>query len=166
MQKMRILIIFIALLISSIQDIRDRCIDIRILFIGSLLYGIMSIIEIITGSDNTVIYRIHNNVFGTFNMLLLIRLFISLIPGIFFIFLPQKLKGIGEGDGWVILFIGFLQGIEVTLTTMIIAFIIVAIIALLLIILKKADLKKGLPFVPFLTLGYIICIFSRHVARI
>ena len=160
MQKMRILIVITVLFICTIQDIKSKYIDIRTVWIGSFLYVIGAGINFWREINNNVIYC-KNNLWYMFESYELYLFLISLLPGIALLFLAKYINGIGEGDGWIVLFIGAVHGIEVLFPTLIIAFLISSVLGGILLFIKKVSLNTELAFVPFITGGYLLCVLYR-----
>ena len=76
-----------------------------------------------------------------------------------FLILVTKGKGMGMGDLFFALLMGFLLGFPGIIVGLYIAFLTGAFISLILVIAKKRKLKGGsVPFVPFLILATIITI--------
>lgn len=75
-----------------------------------------------------------------------------------FLYLITKKKGMGFGDVKLALFMGLFLGKRVILAFYV-AFIIGALVAVFLLILKKVDKKTAVPFGPFLILGVLVAWF-------
>ena len=135
MFKMRILIAVIMLLICSIEDIRTHKVNI----ILPMTVGLFSLLM----CDS------------------LIMCFISLIPGLMLIITAKFIKGIGEGDGYVILSLGMIAGIDDTLTTLFLSFLFASFYAWFSTIFKKSYRIKEFAFVPFILAGYLICVLEK-----
>lgn len=88
-------------------------------------------------------------------------LFSAIICFLFFlfIFLITKGKGMGFGDVKLSFFLGLFLGYPNFLTALFASFLIGAIIGLVLVFLKKKDIKSEIPFGPFLITGIIISFF-------
>lgn len=81
---------------------------------------------------------------------------IRLIPGaIFIIFSFVSKESIGMGDGIVILALGTLLGMEKTFKLLFFASCFASLFSVVLILLKKADRKSRIPFIPFILMGTI-----------
>jgi len=63
---------------------------------------------------------------------------------------------VGEGDAWVCGTVIFHMGCIDGITAIIAAFILAAVYSAALIMIKRADRKHMIPFVPFICAGYII----------
>lgn len=87
--------------------------------------------------------------------------FTGCAAGLVVLLLSFVTKGsIGMGDGFLITILGGFAGLEKTIELCITACLLSAIVSVLLLLIKKADRKTGLPFVPFLLVAYIggICL--------
>lgn len=139
MYKMRILIAAPTLFFLSIEDLRTRKVNIILPIVAGLL--------------------------SLFLFDSLIMCIISLIPGLILIILSKVIKGIGEGDGYVILSLGMITGIDDTLTTMLIAFILASFYSGYLTLIKKCCKDMEFAFVPFIGLGYLICVLAKAILK-
>lgn len=128
-------VVVTGMLILSVIDIKWRKIPVRLLMIFS------GVIIGITLFD------------GDLDCWLLIG---GIGIGILF-FIVSKLtnESIGYADSWMILLLGICQGFWGLLGTLTDAMFLLAIISLALIVVKSKMRKSRLPFLPFLTAGYI-----------
>lgn len=68
--------------------------------------------------------------------------------------------GIGFGDGLVVFVCGIFIGFYKNLLLLMLGLLFTAIAGVLLLIWKKAGRKSRLPFVPFLTMAYGVCVLG------
>lgn len=81
----------------------------------------------------------------------------GLVPGVACLLLSYVTgESIGRGDGLVLCILGLLCGMKTTLAVFGMALTFSAIWAMLLLILKRAGRKTELPFLPCLSLGYLV----------
>lgn len=73
--------------------------------------------------------------------------------------LVTKGKGMGLGDVKLSILIGSLFDIKTVLVWLLISFVVGAVVGIILIVLRKADLKAKVPFAPFLIAGFFIVAF-------
>ncbi len=73
--------------------------------------------------------------------------------------LITKGKGMGLGDVKLAIFIGAMFSGRQTLVWLLVSFVVGALVGILLIVLKKKDLKTKVPFAPFLITGFFIVAF-------
>ena len=66
--------------------------------------------------------------------------------------------GIGLGDGGLLCVMGLYVGFYKNLEIFLLALLMASICGIVLLLIKKADRKTELPFVPFLTIAYIIVV--------
>lgn len=64
------------------------------------------------------------------------------------------MESVGFGDGLVVLVCGIFTGFFKNLMLLMTGFLLTSLAGILLILLKKANKKSRLPFVPFLTMAY------------
>lgn len=132
MYAMRILITLIILIICSISDIRNREIDIRVLFPGIIFL----FIRIYSCSDYS-------------------RTMLSLLPGVIMLILSLVYPGIGAGDAYMFIFLGACYDVRIVVNTMVISIFMACIFALVMLILKKADRSFSLPYAPFILVAFL-----------
>lgn len=143
---MRILILFLAVTICSIQDIKYHMIDIRILGAAILADIVIEITAMLCG-----VY--------SYNIIHIVK-FVTpgIIPGLISLFLSKLVNGYGEGDAYVLITEGFFLGINLLIVSLAIAFVLSAVYAFCLVIFKKAKQDYVFPFVPFITSGVLVCL--------
>lgn len=71
--------------------------------------------------------------------------------------------GIGAGDGWILCVTGVYLGFYENMQLFFIALVLSAIAGMGLIVLRKADRKTEMAFVPFLLAAYVGLIFSELI---
>lgn len=144
MFKMWILILFIMLFICSISDIKTRYINIIVIWSALLIaIFIAYVVDFIYGLD--ILGVVIQGAYGV-------------IPGVA-IFIISKMKfGIGEGDAFVIIATGFLSGLGITLYSLFVAFLLSGLYGTIKFSSCHNSEDKAFPFVPFITMGYAICI--------
>ncbi|MBB2184691.1 hypothetical protein H0486_17635 [Lachnospiraceae bacterium MD1] len=69
---------------------------------------------------------------------------------------------IGMGDGMLLCITGLGLGFWSNLELFAIALILAAIVSIFLLMLRLADRKKSIPFIPFLLIGYVILMLSEY----
>jgi len=81
--------------------------------------------------------------------------------GILFLGISKMTKeALGYGDSLVILGLGILLGLWQVMTVLVMAFSLAAISSMILLVLKKMNRRTTLPFIPFLTLSYLVIFVS------
>lgn len=81
----------------------------------------------------------------------------NLLPGIFLILISIFSQGkIGLGDGIIVITLGLFWNKYQMLFVLMCGFLLAGFWGVLLILLKKATQKTELPFLPFLTIAYIL----------
>lgn len=75
------------------------------------------------------------------------------------IVLVTRGRGMGEGDIFLAFLMGMVLGVEATLVSIFLAFLIGALVSVFLIILGKKHFGQTVPFAPFLVSGFFISLF-------
>lgn len=124
------------LVVLSIMDLRTR----KVPLIPVILLGIVA-----------VVYRLWNG--GPWTAMIL-----GMIPGLVLLVLAFCTReSIGYGDGVVLCALGLFCGVKKAIAVLGMAFLLAAILAMVLLVLKKAGRKTELPFLPCLCSGYLLC---------
>ena len=88
--------------------------------------------------------------------------FMSLMPGAFFLFLSfLSRQSVGYGDGLLLLGAGPALGAETAVMGMVFGVFACGIISGILLVFKKVKKKARMPFVPFLTLGMGVMMLAQ-----
>lgn len=130
------------LIVIFIYDIRHKIIPNKIVYpliilsLASILFKLLFL-----GNTNAVS--------------LLISGFVLAAP-FFLIWYFSKGEGMGFGDVKLALALGFILGLEKSLTMFFLSFWLGAIVGLLLISLSKAKMKTQIPFAPFMIISFFI----------
>lgn len=162
--KETVLVLFF--IFNSILDIKDRkvslgsCVFIGVIGVSILLYDISC--GLYADNMNMFCAGMFDGTLGGFGnicVFLIMMLLCRCILGILVIFAGYKgLFSIGGGDGMVIMTIGIFQGVMGTIRIVFWGLFLSAILGICLMIAGKVKRNTELPFVPFLFLGYILCI--------
>jgi len=92
-----------------------------------------------------------NNFFYYWDFLL------RLMPGAFLILIAFITnQALGYGDGVVVILIGMMLDFQITITFILIAFLLSAITSIFILITKKGNRQTKLPFIPFLLVSWCI----------
>jgi leader peptidase (prepilin peptidase)/N-methyltransferase len=128
-------ILFLWLLLCSVQDIKRKRINIYLILAGFLMF----LISMVWSGEFNFLYRLGGMSLG------LILLCISFIT-----------KGqIGTGDGFIVCITGLYLGFSRNAMLLVISLLGSAIVSIVLLTFKLAGRKKTIAFVPFLLLGYM-----------
>ena len=130
MFTLRVLITLIVLSICTVSDIRTREINVLVLLAG--------IIILICFGEG-------------------LRL-AGVVPGIIFLLVSKLRIGIGEGDAYILIFLGLISGLNTTFNTVAVSFMVAAVYALILKLYRRAEENYSFPFAPFILLGFTISI--------
>ncbi|MBO5353756.1 MAG: prepilin peptidase [Lachnospiraceae bacterium] len=81
----------------------------------------------------------------------------GLLPGLLLLLLSFCTRGgIGSGDGGVLCVLGTACGVQETVAVLGLAFVLEAVIAAGLLVMRRAGRKTELPFLPCVLAGYIV----------
>jgi len=119
--------------------------------------------QVITDLKNKAVYIIPNIVGAVFFNIVFLEdtIFmhvLAVLPGVILIIISLLIKeSIGEGDGLVVIALGSLLGVERVLKVLLVGSALAGLLSVLLLLVKKADKKTKVSFIPFLFLGVMIC---------
>lgn len=101
------------------------------------------------------------NTAGALNVHIYSGVLAAIIAFSLFLFLvvKSKEKWMGIGDAYLVIFLGLVLGWPNIVLALFLAFSLGAIVGLIMVAVKKKDMKSPVPFAPFLVLGTIIAIF-------
>ncbi|MBO4702543.1 MAG: prepilin peptidase [Lachnospiraceae bacterium] len=137
-KSVRFVLVFIVLVIEAVKDFRKKEVDIPVL--GILVVAAM--VMIFLGKDISVSNAI-----------------IGLAEGLLLILVSVMTKGqIGMGDGILLAACGLMLGGKDNMVMFFFACLSSAIVSVLIMIIKKADKKTTIPFVPFMIPGFLIMV--------
>lgn len=90
----------------------------------------------------------------------LLDLVTGLIPGVVLLMLAYVTKeSIGTGDGGMLCVMGLFYGVTEVLAILGMALVLAAVTAIVLLTAHRAGRKTELPFLPFLFLGSLLCMW-------
>lgn len=134
---MEIYILLFYLVILSVYDCREKQVPGVLLFIGVVVAVISLLIVVIDGQQ--VWYRI-----------------LGLLPGLFLLLVAFVTKKAGYADGIVLAVMGMVLGYQKTMILFCISLLLISVISVLLLFLHKVNGRTRLPYLPFLTVTYVI----------
>ena len=87
----------------------------------------------------------------------------GVIPGILLIILA-KITGqsIGYGDGIILAEVGLITGVGRCMLILAVALALAGVFSLGILVIKKVDKRYRIPFVPFLTIGYVAVMYMQN----
>jgi leader peptidase (prepilin peptidase) / N-methyltransferase len=137
-----ILLLITIQLLSSISDLYNKAIPLKLMICG-LLVGFL--IFIIFYKTNLLINCILGGIvaFGLMKLLILI-----------------SKRQVGGGDLALMTVTGFFAGINSFFSILFVSIVLAGMFSLLLILLKKGNKKTEIPFAPFILLATVICVLS------
>ena len=122
------------LVVSSVMDIRSRRLPIWMLALG----GGLSVASVLCQESGYV------------------EILRGAMPGLMLLVIAFATKKAGYGDGIVLAFLGMVLGREKGLLLFGLGLFLAAFCSLVLLALRKAGRTTGIPFLPFLTVAWIV----------
>lgn len=135
-------ILFFYLVLASVEDVKRKEIDIRILFVFLLLsISLLSILDM-----------------NPFTMGRLVGVF----PGAVLAAISRISRGaVGMGDALVVMWLGYVMGIMSCLSVLASAWLICFVAAAICWLRRK---KGAIPFIPFLCTGFYLHIWVSYIS--
>ncbi len=129
------ILIFIALLVASVQDIKSKKISLFLITLCGILAIIAGLGGVLAGESFVVTV-------------------ITMIPGILLVLLSiSTQEGIGIGDGLMVMALGPVFGMEKTLLGLMVSMLLTSIVSIGILASQRGTKKTCMPFIPFLTIG-------------
>lgn len=133
----KICILAIYLIILSVYDFKEKQVPVVALYLGGAVILLLTVSGLLTGN---IVWR---QLFG-------------LIPGAFLLLMAAVTRKVGVADGVVLLFIGAILGYQRSMLLFGISLMLFSGISIILLFLHKVKGCTRLPYLPFLTVAFII----------
>lgn len=133
-------IVFLFLVAGAVWDIKKNSVPKIYLYIWGATAVLYVIVRLISGTS----------VFA------LICAFVPGSIGLVLAFITKE--QIGIGDGLVLILMGAFLDVKVITEIMIVAFVVLTPVTIILLVLRVVGGKTRIPFIPFLLVGYLVCI--------
>ena len=128
-----LLLSFSVLFICSIYDLYKKQLPLYLIFLSASFSMVYSIISVFAEEES------------------ILSILLSLAPGLLMVAISLiSMRSVGLGDGLLLIATGPVFGFGNLISAMMLAFFLSAVVSIFLLILKKADRKTGIPFIPFL----------------
>lgn len=127
------------LIALSLFDMRYRRVPIWLILLGGVLMGGVVIYQ----------YAIEKSGFT--------ECWFGMIPGTALLLLALGTQKAGWADGVVTMFLGGILGLRQCVLAVMLSLILISVLSLLLLIFHRVNKGTKLPFIPFLTLGFMLC---------
>ena len=86
----------------------------------------------------------------------IVRILLGTLPGVFLLLITYITKAVGYGDGLVLIVLGMVVGLQKAVLLLAIALFLAALCSVLLLVLRRVRKNSRLPFLPFLTVGWLL----------
>lgn len=80
---------------------------------------------------------------------------LGIVPGCFLLLLARLTGKVGYGDGVVMMIVGLTMGYQSCFALLCFSLFLAAVISVALLLLRRADRRTALPYLPFLTAVYL-----------
>lgn len=130
------------LVIASVQDVKYRSISGKMMLIGAGIALQHSVYECLGGHS-------------------VWQMILGLLPGVAFLVLGYVTRCVGSADGMVLMLVGFYMGWKRCLWIWLLSIFLIGIWAMLYLVWKRGCSKRRLPYIPFLTLAWLVCLISE-----
>lgn len=128
------------LLILSVQDLREKQIAVGWLIGGSICAAGYALWQLCSGAAKPQ------------------DLMLACLPGILLLLLAFAGNQIGRGDGWVLLIVGCMIPAAMLLAAFWVSLVLMVTTAGAMLVFRKADRRKTLAYLPFLTAGVLLAL--------
>ena len=137
------LLMTVWLFIISIMDIRRRAVPVWVLLAGGVLAGLSLICQYGRGEG------------------IPLALMMGLMPGLLLLGVSFATKNAGYGDGIAMLILGMVLKGGKSLAVFGISLFCIAVFSLILLAVRKAGRNTRIPYLPFLTLAWILVLWFQ-----
>lgn len=142
-------VIGVLLLVCSVQDIRKKEISNRSLLIGA------GVVVLVLLADGVLCKNLFSAEASWW------KNGCGMIPGICVWILSYVTRGgIGRGDGYLLCITGAALGLEVNLAILCYGLLLAGVCAGILLVMRRVKRETKLPFIPFLTGGYLLTVLQ------
>lgn len=131
---------FLWMISLSLFDIRYRKVPVWLLLLGGTAAAAAGIYGGMSGENNFA------------------EALWGMMPGAVLLLLAAGTRKAGWADGIVLMLLGSLLGFWQCMVTAMLSLVMISVLSALLLILKKAHKGTRIPYIPFLTMGYVLCV--------
>ena len=130
--------IFFWLLGLSIFDLRYRKVPVWLVLLGGMIVVGIWVCECMCGESNLVFF------------------FTGMIPGMILLLLAIGTQKAGWVDGIVLMILGSVLGFRQCVLAAMLSLMLISILSTILLTLKKVNKGTTIPYIPFLTIGFML----------
>lgn len=135
-------IMFLWLTGLSLFDIRYRKVPVWLLLLGGVSAVVLGIRHCMSGTGDPA---------GFFG---------GMAPGLVLLLLAACTRKAGWADGIALMLLGSIMGFRQCVLTTMLSLVMISVWSALLLILKRADRATRIPYIPFLTMGFALCVIT------
>lgn len=133
------MIMLIWLLGLSLFDIRYRSVPVWMVLSGGAVITGIGICRCVWGESDPA------------------ALLSGMIPGIVLLLLALGTRKAGWVDGIVLMLLGSILGFSQCILAAALSLLMISVLSAVLLIMKKADHGTTIPYIPFLTMSFVLC---------
>lgn len=86
---------------------------------------------------------------------------LGLVPGVFMLLTAYVTRKVGYGDGLALVGIGMLVGYKNCWSMLCISLMLMSFWGIGILVLRRGTRNTPMPYLPFLTMAYLICTFAK-----
>lgn len=153
--------LFVAvLIILSVYDVKNRGVPLWGIIISALIASAYLIFQIFNSGGFKVTAGVNliseeNSEDWVSVKKLLFSAALGLLPGVFQLVISFATRKAGAADGIILCIIGAMENYVCGIITWAAASLLIAVVSIVLLCMKKVNRNTKMPFIPFLTAGYL-----------
>lgn len=132
------MITFVWLVLLSLEDICMKKVHRILLLFGVMIAGVVCVYNAEGGRQ------------------MLLSVVKATIPGVLLVLIAVITKKAGMADGIALICIGLLEGYQACMSIAVAGLVMIALCSGILLAIKKVDKNTEIPFIPFLTAGWML----------
>ena len=127
------------LLVLSFYDVRYKRVPVWVVLLGGAAAVGIGIYRCVCGENEPV------------------NFLTGMIPGAVLLLLALGTQKAGWADGVILMFLGSVMGFRQCILATMFSLLLISVLSAVLLILKKANKRTAIPYVPFLSIGFVLC---------
>lgn len=131
---------FLWLLVLSFYDIRYKRVPVWMVMLGGAAMAGIGIYRGVCGETKPA------------------DLLTGILPGMALLLLALGTRKAGWADGVILMLLGSVMGFRQCILIVMFSLLLISALSAVLLVLKKADKATVIPYVPFLSIGFVLCV--------
>lgn len=145
---MECLSLFVSMVLQSFYDIKNKEISFHLLILSALIVVSGAAMKFVWAEPSAERIRV------------IMTVLLGAVPGALLIALSFYTNKIGRGDGMVVTLIGMSESCTFAAVMMCLACLMLSAVSVFLMLMHKATKNTRMPYIPFVTLAYVIIKFN------